>query len=523
VQAKRLLSAGFITGLLFWTLLALIILNRVMVFMQLNMVYIDSDQPFMWVAASDYARGLFPEPRYYGQNYNTHMEALFAVPFIWMHLPVYIAVPLATHIIWIFPFLFIAFYLYVKKRRLHAVLVLALVVCFAAEYDLLTAIPRGFVTGTFFCGFFITSILQPHNIRYVWLNTTFAVVAYFINPNSVLVSAPVLFFLFLHNFRSSKYYLWSLVGVLSVIPMYLIFDLFYKQHPEYVVHGIDLKFSVANFRNNLPELVSDFIHISPFSDRFTWFWPCLFAVFSIFFFTYNRKVFYSMLAFLTVVFAALFSDKVADGTDWTFFSISRMYLGVPLVFVLFSALLPLRAKPALIAIAAVSLPFACYKGVTLKTHVNNHTDPNNTFWFGVHLVELVKVIDAIDFFKRVCHDHKVDDFLISNFYWLSTYVNYGGPAMYKDYPHTTEINNEKRLYVKQGLAAKRPERFLMITEYSVVDTLLTDLDLKLKRLDDYGLFLVTENTYSFDKLCLLLREREWKLHQLKEKEAYGTP
>ena len=45
-------------------------------------VYTDSDQTIMWIGAKHYSQGLFYEPRFYGQAYNTMLEALLAVPFV---------------------------------------------------------------------------------------------------------------------------------------------------------------------------------------------------------------------------------------------------------------------------------------------------------------------------------------------------------------------------------------------------------------------------------------------------------
>ena len=102
---------------------------HVTAFFKLNITVIDSDQPYMWLGARDFARGDFYEPRYYAQDYNTFMEALFAVPFIWMKFPVYYAVPIATHIIFLFPFLFTSFYLFFHKRKIQAILVLSILLC----------------------------------------------------------------------------------------------------------------------------------------------------------------------------------------------------------------------------------------------------------------------------------------------------------------------------------------------------------------------------------------------------------
>jgi hypothetical protein len=51
----------------------------------------------MWIGAADYAKGLFYEPRFYGQDYNTFLESLFALPYLYAGLPAYKALPMATH------------------------------------------------------------------------------------------------------------------------------------------------------------------------------------------------------------------------------------------------------------------------------------------------------------------------------------------------------------------------------------------------------------------------------------------
>jgi hypothetical protein len=88
---------------IFSTLIALVILNRIQIYLNVSLNYVDSDQPFMWAGAIDYSKGIFHEPRFYGQNYNSFFEGLVAVPFIWFGLPVYKALPIATQCIFLFP------------------------------------------------------------------------------------------------------------------------------------------------------------------------------------------------------------------------------------------------------------------------------------------------------------------------------------------------------------------------------------------------------------------------------------
>ena len=139
----------------------------------------------MWSGAKHYSQGLFYEPRFYGQDYNTMMEALFAVPFIKAGLPVYYAVPIATHLIFLIPFLFTAIYLFLKQRKEQALLVLAILLCMPTGYDIMNSIPRGFVTGMFFTSLFVVSLLNTKNYKFILINTFMAYVGYLVNQNSV--------------------------------------------------------------------------------------------------------------------------------------------------------------------------------------------------------------------------------------------------------------------------------------------------------------------------------------------------
>ena len=130
----------------------------------------------MWLGAKHYSQGLFYEPRFYGQDYNTMMEALFAVPFIKMGMPVYYAVPLATHLIALVPFLFTAIYLFLKQKKEAAVFVLAVLLCMPTGYDIMNAIPRGFVTGIFFTSLFIINVLNPKQYVFILINIWMAYV-----------------------------------------------------------------------------------------------------------------------------------------------------------------------------------------------------------------------------------------------------------------------------------------------------------------------------------------------------------
>ncbi|MCC6370118.1 MAG: hypothetical protein IT236_03830, partial [Bacteroidia bacterium] len=195
------------------------------------------------------------------------MEALFAVPLLLFNLPVYKAVPLATHFISLFPFLFMAFYFFYKQKKLQAVLVLAWVLCLPAPNDLLNSLPRGFVTGLFFTSFFIVSLFHPNNLKLLGINTALALLGYYVNPNSALVSAPFLFYLFLHHRQNKRYY-WLMAGVMLLnMPLYFFFNHFYVLHPDYIINPIEYRMSASLFATNISNLDQRFTHISPFFEN----------------------------------------------------------------------------------------------------------------------------------------------------------------------------------------------------------------------------------------------------------------
>ena len=66
----------------FLFMLGLLILDRLLILYYFGFRFTDIDEMIFWLGANDYARGVFHEPFFYGQNYNYMLEACLAVPFI---------------------------------------------------------------------------------------------------------------------------------------------------------------------------------------------------------------------------------------------------------------------------------------------------------------------------------------------------------------------------------------------------------------------------------------------------------
>ncbi len=496
-------------NLSFIACLVLIFITHYLIFIDININHVDSDQPLIWIAASDYSRGLFFEPRFYGQDYNTNMEGLFAVPLLWLDVPVYIAVPLATHFIFLFPFLFTACWLFFNARKSHALLVLAILLCMPSTFDILTSLPRGFVTGLFFTSFFVLSIKDPFHRSYLILNTLMAIVGYFVNPNSVVASIPLLFYLFLHHYRDKRYYIITACCLLSVIPLYLILDKFYDDHPEYIVYGLLYHFSWEHFVANVSNLPLGMLHISFFTDKLPLALPLSLLVFTILLYKRNRKAFWSMLVCYAIIIASCASGKTGDGTDWAYYSASRMYLALPIIFYLFFILLRIH-RYAITIIICITFLFTAYKFTHYRANLTAQTDEHE--WVGVHIMPMAGLLDAMQVYKGHCEKQGVKDLVIANYFWLSSFLAYGAPAIFPDFPSTQETNSERRYLVREAGKTKYVKRFMFLaSKYNIHEFIKTDA-FELQSIDGYGLYLVDNNRLSMYEFCKYVRAVEYKLY-----------
>lgn len=488
--------------------MSLIVVTRILIFFNVNLPCIDSDQPFMWAGVKDYSEGKFYEPRFYGQDYNTFLEALFAVPLYWLKVPVYYALPIATHFLSVFPFLFTAIYLFFNQRKENALVVLAVLLCLPWAYDIMSSIPRGFVSGLFFSSFFVISLLNPQNLKWIFINSVLAITGYFVNPNSVLVTLPLLFYLFLINFRQPKYYLICGTALLSAIPLYFIFNYFYKVHPDYVVLGLQYNFTTVYFWDILSHLDTHFAHINFFVEERAFSVLSVLVLIGIILFRKNKKAFYALLSFFAVILLSFFSAKTKDGVIWPFYSYSRIFLGIPLFIAFTSILMNLHSKTLTLCIVTLSLGFSTYKFFDFNRALDIHTKHVEK-WNGVHLMSINSVFESLNFFKKKCEETHCSHFIISNTFWLCTYMNYGGSAIMKDFPDTEETAAERRYWIREANKDKVFKKFVFLSAKFDFDKRLEGSEkFSLKRLDDYGLFLVENNQVSNKDFLALVRELE---------------
>jgi hypothetical protein len=496
-------------SLVFILFLVIILITRVMIFFDLNTRFIDSDQPLMWIGARDFSKGLFYEPRYYGQSYNTLLESLFAVPLLWLKIPVYYALPVATHFLSLFPFLFTASYLFFHEKKEQALLVLAVILCMPAAYDISNSISRGFVTGLFFTSFFVVSLVHPRRLSLVFLNTLMALTGYYVNPNSVLVSGPFLFYLFLIHHKNRRYYLLNFIGLPAAWLLHLFFDQLYIKHPDYVVLGLHLRFSPEYFWNNISNLDERFGQLSFFIENKCW--PLLLALFLSLFFLYrqNKKAAACFVVFIALVLFSFSAGKTLEGSSWPFYSYNRMYLGIPLMMCLFFSFLTLKTTSVTKFLFFIPILFSVYKLSFLKESIDYYTDDKQ--FRHLQVLPLKGTLEALDFYKNICKKNDVKMLLVSTGFWLHAAVSYGGPAIHEDFPATQETDTDRRYWIREGNRNKVFEKFIFVSPLPGFDKKVAyHKDFTLQKLDDYGLYLVSHNTLTNSSFIDMVKAVEFQ-------------
>ena len=306
--------------------------------------YLDGDSAVLWYATACYAHGNFPEPFFFGQNYNMMIEALFAVPLYWLHVPLWAALPVASFFVAAAPFIILSVITF--RRNPLAGEIILLFPCFMGlEYDVLTCLPHPFFGGYFFAVVGGILFVECKNRWLHGLGMFLMVLGYIANATSVFVST--LFVLFCisdyfpqtgneRKFELPKL-LCALTGLLAGIALNFCFLYFYKLHPMANVNPLGgISFNVDVFCKNfagLKNLLAGFV----FDDRLWFLFVIAYlavAVHGALKCGWKSVLVSSVFLIMLGIFMAV--PKTLDFEDRSLsflFSQARMYLFLPLVLV----------------------------------------------------------------------------------------------------------------------------------------------------------------------------------------------
>ncbi len=432
-----LLKIGYII------LLTLVILFRCSILHQFGFKYADSDQSIMWLAAKDYANGIFHEPRFYGQDYNSMLEALLAVPLIKLSIHPYIALPVITTFLSLFPYLLISLILFNKKSTFLACAVISIPLLLPVEYDMITSLSRGFVTGIFIASIGCISILNERPKWGFFFMGFLGIIGFSLNPNSLLLTIPCFLYLLIGNYNRKEFYIYMIPGILLASFLHFLSEYFYYTHPYFNLHIQSFDYSFIRLFNALFHAGKYISYVTPLFWKHKW---ILFILIGIALFFLLKKKEYRKTIFLgsilMMMFFTLGLNKIQDGTGSVFFSYSRMFLAFPVFIAFFIAII--KVKNDWIAISFLIIPILFFE---IKSSILVSSIDKNVYTMN-HVIAVEKVpylLDECEKIKSVSDKYNVNLIVISN-HWDYDFINYGCPACTEGFPPTLRPAYERRTW-----------------------------------------------------------------------------
>ena len=322
--------------LLFAIFLTTMVIDRIITLIKFGFIYTDIDQTVMWNGAYYYSKGLFHEPFFYGQAYNYMLESFFAVPLLWLDVPVYIALPIITSFVSLLPFVILAIFFMNREKYLWAYLSLAFPVLLPLQYSFLTTISRGAVQAYLFIPFLFMPLFNPRKKNNVTILYIASAICFILNQSSILIILPISVLVFTYHFKSPSFYLKSLL----VIPFFIL-DFFaknfYEIHPEKVLHALSgLNLDIQTFLSSL-KTTNHFEYLFPLNSELGIVYPFIFLVLAIFALFRSRKnEFLFILSFIILLVISLAIPKVQQlyTSGGLFFTPSRLYIYLPIVLII---------------------------------------------------------------------------------------------------------------------------------------------------------------------------------------------
>jgi hypothetical protein len=440
---KQLLRKISFQGALFLLLIALFAILRAQVLLKFNFQYTDSDQTVMWSGLKDYASGIFHEPRFYGQSYNTFLEALLAVPFYKMGMPAFKILPFITSCLAYFPFLFIASILFFRAKRNLALLVLSIPLLLPTEYHLLTSFPRGFVTGVAVAS--VSFLMLHFNNKWVFfLGGLTAVLGVSVNTNAILLSGFIVALAFIEYRKNGMFYKWCGSGIFIGFIIHGIVQSYYIFHDTVDIHGIDFQFSFTTLLHSFNQLDENFKHVVPNFYGSTIITLLLFVALGIPLWRKKNTLKAILLMGIPIlILITLGLNKTHDGTASVFFSLSRMHLYLPICMAISFTQLkePNTNRWHLLLLIPVYIAFYNKGHVqeTIDDQIKNNKET---------VVTVIRVEDLQNITKNlfsICKENKVDLLIISN-HWCYDLINYGSPVLEPRFPKTLRPAYERRIW-----------------------------------------------------------------------------
>lgn len=321
------------------------------------------DLAVVWLACTDYSKGIFHEPFFYGQDYGVMLEALCAAPFVRLGADPVVMVAILFGIFNIVPFLAFAVHHRSRGQLWAANVFVAVPLLLPVEHGLQITALNGLALLAFVP--LAYRIKDPSHQGFVLALILSAAIV--VNPNVALVALPLLVHHVLEH--RGKYVLPALcAGAVPMIGFWWWVRIHFFSQQAGIVNTIfdwRLHFKPYMIGEALKRLDSHFAWTAPLGGTHGSIALLLMVLVCILSFKQARmSVGWALIGVLLLVIFSFCFAKVHDGSDSIFFPLSRVFLGVP--FILAWAFARLQPSPATVSTATGVLALLAIANCTLR-------------------------------------------------------------------------------------------------------------------------------------------------------------
>ena len=443
MNSKYLKIQSNIDALIYIVLLFAVIWFRYLILINFGFKYTDSDQAIMWFALDNYSNGIIHEPRFYGQSYNTMLEAVLAIPFFKAGVSNYIILPIITSVLSLFPYILISIFTFRKKAKFISLVILSIPLLLPIEYSMLTSISRGFVTGIFVAVIGSISIFY-HKSRWGFFIVGFlSIIGYSVSANSVLVSVPCLLYLFLINITNIKFYINTGIGIIIAGMIHFAINSFYIFNPFYNIRIYPLEYSFTLLLDSIQNMDRFFNNVSPifWNQGFMSIVMLLFISFVLFRQKQSIPGIFLLLIPIIIILT-LGINKIHDGVNSIFFSSSRMYLAIPVLIGLSLSFIKITNNKYYYLYFIIPLVMLTYKANNLDESINVNVSSSHYF---VSVCKVDEVIAECKKLSHICKQNNVELIIVINHYNYD-FFTFACSTCTDEFPRTLRPSYERRTW-----------------------------------------------------------------------------
>lgn len=456
--------------IIFSGVLLLHFVDLVIFFLKFLTVYTDSDQTILWLAGTDMSRGIFYEPAFYGQSYNSMIEAVLSLPMIWAGVFIPLALNISTVVlsysaIWLF-----SWYFYKKGNFQLSILCLALPILLPTEFQLMISISRGFIPGIAFVLYGVYCYLTHKGNFKLALSGFFIAFGVVFNLNCSVILVPFVVYYLLQPSSTKRNELFlAFLGSLPAIFFKAFIVWFYSTFPNYNMHVFPNEFgySIKNWTYAASEIYYLFKGLFPIVNNLGCLSIILLLVLLLLILKKSNKSHEKLAAvsgFLFILFSFGIS-KVSDGTGSPFFPYSRMFLAIPALYIFYLAIIKhytsLRIPYYILLISVLGV--FIFKTISLPDRIKYIVEHNTG---AVRVDKIENICHSCDSIQRLLTQTKTDLIVLKT---KRDEINYGCPALINGLK-TIHPTYERRLWVYEKEMFTPRKKFLLYMEGQVKDT-----------------------------------------------------